>query len=81
MAKTPRFATATCAHSYSGAPLPCFLTSFKTKRLGETVTRYRWQSETGEQVHRWAAPFSSIDAAIRAAEAHGLFSDIQRALL
>lgn len=77
MANTPRFATATYADVWAGN-VPCFLTSFKTKRRGETVTRYRWQREDGLQAHHWVAPFQTVDGAIAAAQRHACFSSIQR---
>ena len=54
-----------------------FLVPFKTKRMGQTVTRYRWES--GKAVHCGFASsgFSTPEAGMAAANRHALMGPVQ----
>ncbi|MDO6963995.1 hypothetical protein [Rhizobium alvei] len=70
-------ATATFRDTYAGV-VAAILVPFKTKRKGQTVTRYRWQEEVrGFAAGGWASPFVSTDQAIACAKRHALFSNVQ----
>jgi hypothetical protein len=55
-------------------PIAAQLVPFRTKRRGETVTRYRWQSANGQSVGGFASPFVSVDGALRAIARHACFA-------
>lgn len=73
----PHNATATYRDTWAGE-VAAVLVPFKTKRRGETVTRYRWQEQDRSfSCGGWATPFVSVEQAIACAKRHHLFSNVQ----
>lgn len=70
------FATATYHDTWAGN-VTAALVGFKTKRRGETVTRFRWVQPNGQNAGGFACGgFSSVAAALRAADRHANFSNV-----
>ena len=76
----PVFASATFRDTWSG-DVAAHLVPFRTKRNGETVTRFRWRAENGEIVGGFRSPFASVDRAIRAVARHHAFSNVRAAAI
>lgn len=51
------------------------LLPFRTKRRGETVTRFRWVDDRGQSAGGFAAPFVSPERAVAAVARHACFRD------
>lgn len=74
----PFVAAAACYHDTWVGDVAAVLVPFKTKRNGQTVTRYRWQEEVrGFAAGGWASPFVSVEQAVACAKRHALFSHVQ----
>ncbi|MBX9457106.1 MAG: hypothetical protein KL863_14365 [Rhizobium sp.] len=70
-------ATAIFQDTWAGE-VAAVLLPFKTKRNGQTVTRYRWQEEIrGFAAGGWVSPFVSVEQAVACARRHHLFSNVQ----
>jgi hypothetical protein len=67
-------ATAMFLDIWAGA-VPAVVLPFKTKRLGQTVTRYRWQRQDG--MHCCGAVYTSPEAAVAAKSRDARFSDVR----
>lgn len=71
-------AYATYFDTWAG-PITAALVPFRTKRNGETVTRYRWQAANGHSVGGFRSPFQTVDGALRAIGRHACFANGKRA--
>ncbi|HTM78665.1 MAG TPA: hypothetical protein VL133_13675 [Devosia sp.] len=70
------FATATYHDTWAGN-VTADLVGFKTKRRGESVTRFRWVQANGQGAGGFVAGgFSTVSAALRAATRHANFSNV-----
>ena len=67
-------AYATFLDPWAGA-VTVALVPFRTKRNGQTVTRYRWQTASGKSVGGYRAPFVTVEYALRAIQHHACFSN------
>jgi hypothetical protein len=71
-------ATASYRDTYAGV-VGARLIAFKTKRRGETVTRFRWEQDNGQGCGYVAGGFVTVDGACVAAQRNQLFSNVAAA--
>lgn len=75
MTKSP-LATAIYNDIWSGQVVATVV-AFRTKRRGETVSRYRWLQSNGMAAGGFVAGgFSTVAGAVAAAQRHACFSDV-----
>jgi hypothetical protein len=69
-------ATATYRDCYAG-PVAASLVPFRTKRRGETVTRFRWLQANGQGAGGFVSGgFATVAGAVAAAQRHAEFSNV-----